>query len=222
MKKLKLISWLGLFIAVAPAAVAHGLNISGKNEIFQNPFFAIGFNKSNNIVTGSISATRTAPGETNECRILFSGEENAENILKIRYFEVGAGEGVKKFSEIEHAAVIPEVSGLKLQLNKKNIGGDCGWLLDYVDASFIKPQGNNLLISVPKLKVGDWIGVYTIKSERAKFYKMPGGIGVQKAFLVAGDTIYVYEEKPDWYYVKFQGRKKQTTGWIKKSDTVQF
>jgi hypothetical protein len=140
----------------------------------------------------------------------------------VRYFEVGAELAVENVSKIDQAILIQEVSGLKIKFNKKKIVGECDWLLTYVNAPSIEQQGSELTVLVPKLKFGDWIGIYTIKSRRANFHKMAGDADVEKAFLVAGDTIYVYEEQPGWYYVKFQGRKKQTVGWIKKADTVQF
>lgn len=218
----KLAFWLAFCTVPVSNLIAHDLNLSGKNEIFDNPFIVTGFNKDSGVVTGSISATRTAPGETNECRILFSGDRRSPDVLKVRYFEFGAEEGVENFSKIDQATVIQEVSGLKIKFNKKKIVGECDWILTYVNSPFIEQQSSELTVFVPKLKVGDWLGIYTIKSRRANFHKMAGGADVEKAFLAAGDTIYVYEEQPGWYYVKFQGRKKQTVGWIKKADTVQF
>ena len=223
MKRFTKLSFLFAFsIASASTAVAHDLNVSGKNEIFENPFVVTGYNNASKVVTGSISATRTAPGEINECRILFSGEAKTLNVLKVRYFEIGANDDGAKISRIDQATLVSEGSDLKLKFNKKNLGGECDWLLSYVGEPSIRHRGDDLFISVPKRKVGDWIGVYTIKSKRANFHKVPADANIEKAFLVAGDTIYVYQEKPDWYYVKFQGRKKQTMGWIKKADTVQF
>jgi hypothetical protein len=206
---IKLAFWL-VFCAVPVAnSIAHDLNFSGRNEIFDNPFIVTGFNKASGVVTGSISATRTAPGETNECRIVFSGERRSPDVLKVRYFEVGAEDGVENISKSDQATVVQGVSGLKIKFSRKKIVGECDWLLTYVNAPSIEQQGSELTVLIPKLKVGDWIGIYTIKSRRANFHKMAGGADVEKAFLVAGDMIYVYEEQPGWYYVKFQGRKSK-------------
>lgn len=73
-------------LSVASMASAENFNFSGKNDVFENPFVAIGFNKANNVLTGSISIARTAPGETDECRILFSGETEKSNLLRVQYF----------------------------------------------------------------------------------------------------------------------------------------
>jgi hypothetical protein len=110
----------------------------------------------------------------------------------------------------------------RLTLDKTRLAGGCEWILPFVGEPSIREQGKTLSISIPKRTAGDWIAVHAIKSARAYFYKAPGESQAQKAFLVAGDTAYVYEERLDWMYVKFQGRKSLTSGWIKKSDTVQF
>jgi hypothetical protein len=196
--------------------------LSGKSEILENPFVATGFNKSNNVLTGSISATRTAPGETDECRILFSGNAKNQKTINVRYFEKDAAENTEKISRINKATVAQDGPHWKLNLDKNSLDGECEWLLSYIGEPSIQQQDKQLSISIPKRIAGDWVGVYAIKSTRAHFYKAPAETQIQKAFLVAGDTIYVYGEKSDWYYVKFQGRKEQTAGWIKKSDTVQF
>lgn len=209
-------------LSVASMASAENFNFSGKNDVFENPFVAIGFNKANNVLTGSISVTRTAPGETDECRILFSGETEKSNLLRVQYFELNAADGSDSSSGIDKAVAVHEGTSSKIKFDKKNLNGGCEWILSYVGAPSIKEQDGYILLELPKRKAGDWIGVHTIKSKRANFHKNPREKDVEKAFLVAGDTIYVYEENPSWYHVKYQGRKKQTVGWIKKVDTVQF
>lgn len=76
-----------------------------------------------------------------------------------------------------------------------------------------------MAISFGKLSPGGWIGVFAIKSERAPFYRSADESSVQEAHLLQGESIYVYAEKKDWYYVKYETRKKTTAGWVKKSDT---
>jgi hypothetical protein len=208
-------------IAFLPA-FAGEIFVSSKNEIFENPFIVIGYNKETDVVTGSISATRTAPGQTDECRVLFSGHSKAPSDLTVRYFEVAANENVERNSVIDKAAAIRDGADVKLILNKKGLSGDCEWILPFIGEPRVKENHGKLYFSIPKLETGDWIAVHTVKSVRASFYKVPDAKNAEKAFLVAGDTVYVYEERQDWYYVKYQGRKKQTLGWIKKSDTVQF
>ena len=213
---------IALPLMTSSVAIANDFYVSGRNEIFENPFIATGFNKFNNLLTGSISVSRIAPGETNECRILFSNDAKNKNILRVRYFVVGADEGVSKFSEIDKASVVQDGENIKIKFDGKKLEGGCEWILSFVGEPSVMLRGNNVFLEVPKRKLGNWISVHTIKSTRAAFYKTPGGSAVERTYLVPGDTIYVYEERPDWFYVKYQGRKKITVGWIKKADTVQF
>lgn len=153
--------------------------------------------------------------------LIFQSRKSSK-LVRVRYVEVSAASGIMRASALDQATVIPGQAGWKLEFDKRNLEGECDWVLNFVGPPSIAQQGNAIVIAVPPLEVGDWIGVQTIRPKRANFYKTANGADLDKAFLVAGDTIYVYREQPGWYYVKFQGRKIETVGWIKKSDTVQF
>jgi hypothetical protein len=209
-------------IATASSAIAHDLTMSGATDSFANPFVVTGFNKATKVLTGSISATRIAPGETNECRILLYGDAKTPKTLKVAYIILNAAEGVQQISGINKATVAKDGTSLKLTFDQKTLGGECDWILSHLGEPSISQQGNELFISVSHRQPGAWISVHTIKSRHANFHRSPDANDVEKTFLVAGDTISVYEERSGWYYVKFQGRKKKTVGWIKKTDTVQF
>lgn len=71
-------------------------------------------------------------------------------------------------------------------------------------------------------KLDNWKLVSGVGSKRAHFHSNPQSKDRKKSFLVAGDPIYIYEEKPEWYFVKYRDGKRETTGWIKKSDTIQM
>lgn len=71
-------------------------------------------------------------------------------------------------------------------------------------------------------KLDNWKLVSGVGSKRAHFHSNPHPKDRKKSFLVAGDPIYIYAEKPEWYFVKYRDGKKETTGWIKKSDTIQM
>lgn len=200
-------------------AVGSVFSVSGKTDILENPFIAIGFDKASNVLTGSISAIRTAPGETNECRILFSSHEKSPKLVRVRYVEVSAASGIMRASALDQATVIPGQAGGKLAFDKKNLEGGCDRVLNFIGPPSIAQQGNTIVIAVPPREVGDWIGVQTIRSKRANFYKTANGADLDKAFLVAGETIYVYREQPGWYCVKFQGRN-QDRGSINEQEKV--
>ena len=214
--------WIALWLKISLTAVASDFYVSGKNEIFQNPFIATGFNNTTNLFTGSISVSRTAPGETNECRILFSSKTKDQKTLQVRYFVVGAEDSVSKFSDIDKASVVYDGEKIKIKLDRKKLEAGCEWILSFVGEPSVTQQGDNVFFVIPERTPGTWRSVHTIKSKRAAFYKAPGGSPVEGTYLVPGDTIYAYEEQPDWLYVKYQGRKKLTVGWMKKADTVPF
>ncbi len=203
-------------------SVAADLNFSGKNDSFDHPAVATGFDRKTGSLTGVISFLRTAPGQTDECRILFNGDAANKGSLKLRYFDVGIDSVDERYSPISRAVVEHAATGPVIKISKKELFGNCEWILGYVGEPAVKEQGNALLIAIPGRQAGDWSGVYVIKSKRANFYKSPVDNAAGKAFLVSGDTVYVYNETSDRYLVKFQGRSNLTTGWIKKSDTVQF
>ena len=71
---------------------------SGKNEVFDNPFVAVGFNPKNKLLTGYVRGLRTAPGRTDSCEFIFEGTIENNGASKIT------------ISEVDHVAT----SGLKL------------------------------------------------------------------------------------------------------------
>jgi len=217
-----LLFWIAVLLTTGSTVLANDLYISGKNEIFENPFIATGFSSTTSLFTGLISVSRTALGETNECRILFSSNTEDQKTLQVRYFVVGAEDGVNKFSDIDKASVVHDEKNIKIKLDRKKLEAGCEWILSFVGEPSLTQQGDHVFFLVPEHTPGTWRSVHTIRSKRAAFYKTPGGSRVEGTYLVPGDTIYAYEEQPDWLYVKYQGRKKLTVGWIKKADTVPF
>lgn len=64
-----LISLAALSLPITNAA---NLEQSAQNEIFGNPFIVTGFNPQTNMLTGYVSALRTSPGRTDECKFVFA------------------------------------------------------------------------------------------------------------------------------------------------------
>jgi hypothetical protein len=222
-----LVKWLPVTVICASWATCafagvNDLHFSGKNADFDHPSVITGFNKKTGIVTGTISFVRTAPGQTDECRILFASDASRRNTLNIRFFDVGMEQVEERYSSASKAAITPGPNGAQISIAKNSLVRDCDWVLAYIGEPAVREQGKALLIAVPARAPGDWNGVYVIKTARAYFHKTPDIAQRQNAFLVSGDTIYVHDEKPGWYLASFQGRSKQTRGWIKQSDTVQF
>jgi hypothetical protein len=210
-----------LLAVISQPVCALDISTSGRSEIGDNPFVATGFNKQTSVTTGYLSATRTAPGRTDECRFLFTGNLTQSKVVAIRYiFE-------NEEIESEPAAISKAVmkgspENLTLILMKNSLQADCEWILPFIGEPRIHDRGDELSISLGHRATGDWTGVYLIRALRARFHNFPSDSAKGKPFLVAGDVIYVYDERPGWYYVKYDGKKKKTVGWIKKSDTVQI
>jgi hypothetical protein len=205
---------------------AHATNIaqSTKNEIFNNPFIVTGFNQGTHILTGYMSALRTAPGRTDECRVVFSGKIEVNNsvVVLVKNAVKAEGGGSIESSVATKGKLESDSKRKKLVIDKKSLPGDCDWILPFADESKIISEGNLFNILIDDSVAGDWRAVHVIRSKRAYFYKTPEKSNIGKAFVIAGDLIYVYDENKDWYYVKFKNRKKEIVGWIKKSDTIQF
>lgn len=69
---------------------------------------------------------------------------------------------------------------------------------------------------------GDWKSLTAVQANRAYFHSNHDESAKGKSYVVRGDLLYIYDEAPDWYYVMFKAGKKETKGWIKRGDTVQF
>jgi hypothetical protein len=163
---------------------------------------------------------RTSPGRTDECRFVFVGSLKNPNAFSVKY--LGEIDGYEKGGSMSSAAVKSVDGELLMNVRKDQLGGECDWILPFINEPRIRENIGEVAISFGSLIPGNWIGVFAIKSERAPFYKSADDSSVQDAYLVRGDYIYVYDEQPGWYYVKYERRKKTTVGWIKKSDTVQI
>ena len=222
LKTMRLALCVLLFQGLAALPViASEVEYSGKNDIWENPFIAYGFNPKTNVVTGYLAALRISPGRTDECKLVFSGNYAKSNILSIKYLSEARGNS--KFRKSNSSATFERGgSEFFLRFRKDSLGGDCEWILPFVGEPRVRETTNEVEVSLGKPNRGEWVGVSVIKSTKAKFYSSPDNSTNAKAFLVEGDIIYVYKEQADWYFVEFDGKKKKTIGWIKKTDTVQL
>lgn len=196
---------------------ASELEMSGESDKWDNPFLAYGFDPKNKIVTGYLAALRTAPGRTDECKLVFKGKSDR---LKVKYLErewVAASRSESEKSVI----VITEKNEPTLKFPRESLGGDCDWILPFTLGSPETETDNTVTVTMRVPNVGSWIGVYVISSRRAIFHAQPNKTSMRKEYLVRGDVIYVYDERPDWYFVQYENGKKKAVGWIKKADTVQ-
>lgn len=201
------------FIAVP--AYAYELKYSGKTDRWDNPFIAYGYNPVSKITTGYLAALRTAPGRTDACKLVFKKNANSDDFL-VRYIGEGGASGER--GQLRHLVSSTEQGVLNLKFSKNELDGDCDWILPFVVES---EDRDEVMVAIEIPNIGNWIAVYAINSKKARFYSEPDNSSSQKAFLVKGDIIYVYEERPDWYFVKYNEGKVKTEGWIRKFDTLQ-
>jgi hypothetical protein len=218
--KNKLLHALALLSFSFPPVFAGDLSVSGNNEITENPFIAYGVNPVTKVVSGFLLGLRASPERTDACRFAFAGSLKNPSAFTVKY--LSEVDGYEK-SGSTSSAVVKNVDGnLLITVKKDQMGGDCEWILPFINEPRVKELRGEVAVRFGKLNQGDWIGVFAIKSERARFYRSADEASPQAAYLIQGDFIYVYAEQQDWYYVKYERRKKTTEGWIKKSDTVQL
>lgn len=196
---------------------------SAKNDFSDNPFMVIGVNPKTMIVTGYFSALLTAPGKTDECKFLFRGAFTSDGKIPVSIKDaVLENQNSSARQGKESAALKITKREISVDLPKSLAPGDCDWVLESVGGPNINIGERSFRLSVDAKPDSEFIGVVAIHSNRAFFYSKPDATAARKAFLVAGDVAYVTEEKPGWYYVKFTHAIKETVGWIKASDTIQF
>ena len=197
--------------------VASELDYSGKSDIADNPFLAYGYNPKTGIIAGYLVALRTAPGRTDECKLVFGGYPNR---LLVKYLE---HEWVRGAEDRLNANVYIKIGGDKpyLSFRKESLGGDCDWILPFVVQTNLSEGSKEITVDMQVPKIGDWTSVYLIGARKARFYSHPNSSSGRKAFLVKGDVIYVYDERPGWFYAKYEEGKTKAEGWIRKADTLQ-
>jgi hypothetical protein len=210
-----------MLICVLPClATAVELATSGKNDILENPTIFYGVNRATHVLTGYLVALRKSPGRTDECRFAFSGNLRSPNKFLVKY--LSEIDGYEASGAMSSAVLAGRAGDLFIRIKEEQLGGECEWILPFIGGPRVKESESDVSISFGKILPGDWIGVFAIRSAKARFHGSPDKSSVQNAFLVQGDVIYVYDEKPGWYYVKYQERKKTIIGWVKQSDTVQI
>ena len=145
-----------------------------------------------------------------DCKIFFSGKSSLIKAIPVRVVAVNAKEkkivnGILGFNGyVKFAKNQPAQQSFTLHL-AENLP-NCTDEIDISNSDF----------SFQLNKLGNWQAVNVINSKRAYFYKEPLISAKGKVFLVTGDLVYIYDERPNWYYVKYQGDKKETTGLDKK------
>lgn len=219
-KKVVLMATVKLICCISSPLYANDLRRSATTDSWDNPFIAFGYNPQTDVTTGYLVALRTSPGRTDECKLVFASDVGKRNMLAVRYATETAVLG-KKGLPRKSASLIDEKNISYVKFVKKNMGGNCDWVLPFVLESEVPENPDEVVVAMEAQNPGDWIAVYAIGVKKARFHSRPDSSTVQKSFLVEGDLIFVYEEQPNWYLVKYNEGKKKAERWIRKSDTLQ-
>ncbi|HYD59037.1 MAG TPA: hypothetical protein VEC35_01695 [Noviherbaspirillum sp.] len=197
---------------------------SVRTSILDNPYVVLAEDPKEKSLYGYVAALRTAPDRTDECKFFFKGEPFRNGISRLLIADTtiyrspsatqsrGLAHGVIKNVDDKHVLEISDADRL----------GNCDWILGFIGEPSVSQKGKNFKISVNGEENGDWNSLAVICNKKAHFFSEPNEQKKRKAFVVAGDLIYVYEQTADWYYAKYSYGRSETVGWIKKVDTIQI
>lgn len=195
------------------------LPFSGEERTSFGPVAGIGFDVKTSQISGFYHFKQIQMPDHSfhaDCQILFAGKFEGQSKISITATEL-SGKSSKKVNAMlelrgqtrSSASQLPEqVFSLRLS---ENLQG-CSPNVDVSEFDFDFSVNTN----------GDWKSVTAVQSKRAYFYSSPDEGKKEKSYVVRGDLLYVYDELPIWYYVKFKAGKKETVGWIKRSETIQL
>lgn len=220
MKKNAMLIILVILQCASISLHAHELKRSAKTDSWENPFIAYGYNPKTRITTGYLAALRISPGRTDECKLVFAGDIDKSHNFFVKYTAETGTNGSQEPPR-RSVSLFGRQDASEFKFIKKDMGGDCDWVLPFVVESEVPENPDEVIVAMDAKNVGDWVSVYVIRAKKAQFYSQPDSSTAKKAFLVKGDVIYVYEEQPEWYFVKYDNGKRKTEGWIKRSDTLQ-
>lgn len=207
------------FISIDPGFSYGGEQSSWRTDIYENPYLSLGYDIKSKLLTGFLAALRTAPGETNECKLFFKGEGDSRKIIAISIADVTSRQSS---SNRVNGQLEIKSNNFKLTVNRSQLPGDCDWVLPFVGYPAVEEKNGQILVTISPTVQGDWRAVGVVQAKKAYFHQAPDETTVQKAYLVSGDILHIYDEMPGWYFVKFKGRKKEVVGWVKVRDTIQF
>lgn len=149
-----------------------------------------------------------------DCKIFFSGDLSAGKVFAVRATAANSKAMKPVSGTLTFNGYIKPAKGLPAEQSYTLV------LAEHIPNCTDNIGDPNFGFEINKLD--NWKLVSGVGSERAYFHSNPQLKDKKKSFLVAGDPIYIYQEKPEWYFVKYGDGKKVTTGWIKKNDTIQM
>jgi hypothetical protein len=183
MKKIVLSIVVAVFQCFSITVNAYELTRSGKTDSWDNPFIAFGYNPATKITTGYLAALRTAPGRTDECKLVFASNSDKSDEFIVRYIARN-GAFRKSGQSLHHVPLVVEENVLYLKFSKKELGGDCDWILPFVVETDVNEDNDDVLVAMEAQNAGKWIAVYAISAEKARFHGEPVSSSVKNSFLI--------------------------------------
>ena len=147
-----------------------------------------------------------------DCKIFFSGDVSAGKVFAVRATAANSKAMKPVSGTLTFNGYIKPAKGLPAEQSYTLV------LAEHIPNCTDNIGDPNFGFEINKLD--NWKLVSGVGSKRAYFHSNPHPKDKKKSFLVAGDPLYIYEEKPEWYFVKYRDGKKETTGWIKKTDAI--
>lgn len=193
------------------------LPVSGEERSSFGAVAGIGFDKRTSRISGFYHFKQVQMPDHSfhaDCQILFAGKLEGRSKIPVTAIELSGNrqktvKGTLEFRGQSNSlsSRLPEqIFSLRLS---ENLPG-CSRAVDVSDFDFsINSEG-------------DWKSLTAVQAKRAYFHTSHDESMKGKAYVVRGDLLYIYDEAPDWLYVKFKAGKKETEGWIRRSDTVQL
>lgn len=190
---------------------------SGEERSSFGPIAGIGFDEKTSHISGFYHFKQAQMPDHSfhaDCQILFAGKLEGRSTIPVMATELSGSNQRTVKGILEYrgrvsssASQLPEqVFSLRLS---ENLPG-CSRAVDVSDFDF------DFSINT----AGDWKFLTAANSKRAYFYSNHDESTKGRSYVVRGDLLYVYDESPGCYYVKFRAGKKETVGWIKRSDTI--
>lgn len=219
-RKVKIRYFFHIIFFVMGLNFSYGVEQSSwRTEIYENPYLTVGYDFRSGTLTGYVASLRTAPGETNECKLSFKGDRAKKSNISVKV----ANAATEKSKLVMFSGQLEIMNNrFQLVINKSQLPGDCDWVLPFIGYPTVEEKSGQVIVKVSPMISGDWRAVGVIQAKKAYFHQSPDEATVEKAYLVAGDVLHIYGEKPGWYFVKFQGLKKEVIGWVRVRDTIQF
>ena len=195
------------------------LPISGEERSSFGPIAGIGFDKKTSRISGFYHLKQVQMPDHSfhaDCHILFAGKLEGRSKIPVIATELSGNrqkevKGTLDFrgQSSSSSSQLPEqIFSLHLS---ENLPG-CSRAVDVSDFDF------DFSIN----SAGDWKSLTAVQAKRAYFHTSHDESAKAKSYVVRGDLLYIYDEVPNWLYVKFKAGKKETEGWIRRSDTVQL